>query len=240
MAASVFVIARLGVPGGRLSASGQRRSSGLTGLGPLLAGRGSGSRPPTSGWPRRATGRAPSSSGRGAPTPAPRCGPGFQPAPAAAGRGRGAFPSGDAGRRRRRSARGRAQSPTGPASRAARRAGRMRTFTAFPGRGRRSVGTTRDAAELALAHVVGGAVERRYSRSDLFEQRRVLMDRWAAFVTDSVAPGSGLFEAPLVVSSSGAGGWAERASCPRGWCGLPVGVDSPGDTRAATWPDRAR
>lgn len=45
---------------------------------------------------------------------------------------------------------------------------------------------TRDVAELALAHVVGGAVERSYARSDLFDQRRVLMDRWAAFVTGSV------------------------------------------------------
>ena len=35
-------------------------------------------------------------------------------------------------------------------------------------------GATRDVAELALAHVVGGAVERSYARSDLFDQRRVL------------------------------------------------------------------
>ncbi len=44
-------------------------------------------------------------------------------------------------------------------------------------------GATRDVAELALAHVVGGAVERSYARSDLFDQRRGLMDRWAAFLT---------------------------------------------------------
>ena len=44
-------------------------------------------------------------------------------------------------------------------------------------------GATRDVAEMALAHVVGGAVERSYARSDLFNQRRGLMDRWAAFVT---------------------------------------------------------
>jgi hypothetical protein len=36
---------------------------------------------------------------------------------------------------------------------------------------------------MALAHVVGGAVERSYARSDLFDQRRGLMDRWAAFLT---------------------------------------------------------
>ena len=40
-------------------------------------------------------------------------------------------------------------------------------------------GATRDVAELALAHGVDGAVERSYARSDLFDQRRRLMDRWA-------------------------------------------------------------
>ncbi|MDE2905789.1 MAG: site-specific integrase, partial [Acidobacteriota bacterium] len=48
-------------------------------------------------------------------------------------------------------------------------------------------GATRNVAELALAHVVGGAVERSYARSDLFDQRRVLMDGWAAFVTGAAA-----------------------------------------------------
>ena len=47
-------------------------------------------------------------------------------------------------------------------------------------------GATRDVAEMALAHVVGGAVERSYARSDLFDRRRGLMDRWAAFVTGPV------------------------------------------------------
>ena len=50
-------------------------------------------------------------------------------------------------------------------------------------------GATRDVAELALAHAVGGSVERSYARSDLFDQRRELMDRWAAFVT---GPGAGV------------------------------------------------
>src|SRR5262249_12513541 len=36
--------------------------------------------------------------------------------------------------------------------------------------------------ELALAHAVGGAVERAYRRSDLFEARRVLMEDWAKFL----------------------------------------------------------
>ena len=38
-------------------------------------------------------------------------------------------------------------------------------------------------AEMALAHAVGSSVERSYARSDLFEKRRGLMDRWAAHVT---------------------------------------------------------
>ena len=38
-------------------------------------------------------------------------------------------------------------------------------------------------AEAALAHQVGSAVERSYARSDLFEKRRDLMDRWAEFAT---------------------------------------------------------
>ena len=38
-------------------------------------------------------------------------------------------------------------------------------------------------AEAALAHQVGSAVERSYARSDLFQKRRDLMNRWAAFVT---------------------------------------------------------
>lgn len=39
----------------------------------------------------------------------------------------------------------------------------------------------REVAEAALAHQVGSAVERAYQRSDLFERRRVLMQRWALF-----------------------------------------------------------
>ena len=33
--------------------------------------------------------------------------------------------------------------------------------------------------ELSLAHAVGSQVERAYSRSDLLEKRRELMDKWA-------------------------------------------------------------
>ena len=39
-------------------------------------------------------------------------------------------------------------------------------------------------AEAALAHQIGSDVERSYARSDLFDKRPDLMDRWAAFVTN--------------------------------------------------------
>lgn len=47
--------------------------------------------------------------------------------------------------------------------------------------------TPREVAETALAHVIGGKVERSYMRSDFLEQRRVLMQRWA----DHVSGGTG-------------------------------------------------
>ena len=37
--------------------------------------------------------------------------------------------------------------------------------------------------ELSLAHQVGSAVERAYSRSNLLAKRRELMDRWAKYAT---------------------------------------------------------
>lgn len=40
----------------------------------------------------------------------------------------------------------------------------------------------REAAEMALAHTVGTAVERSYMRTDLFEKRRQLMQAWADYV----------------------------------------------------------
>jgi hypothetical protein len=39
----------------------------------------------------------------------------------------------------------------------------------------------REVCEQALAHLDGSAVERAYRRSDLFEQRRLLMCRWADY-----------------------------------------------------------
>ncbi len=41
----------------------------------------------------------------------------------------------------------------------------------------------RAVAEAALAHVIPDKVEAAYLRSDLFDQRRALMNAWAAFVT---------------------------------------------------------
>ena len=38
-------------------------------------------------------------------------------------------------------------------------------------------------AEAALAHNVGNSTEAAYMRSDLFDQRRALMEVWAAYVT---------------------------------------------------------
>ena len=44
-----------------------------------------------------------------------------------------------------------------------------------------------DVAETALAHRVGSTVERSYARSDLLDQRRVLMERWSNFVAGEAA-----------------------------------------------------
>lgn len=41
----------------------------------------------------------------------------------------------------------------------------------------------REVAEMSLAHKVGSEVERAYARSDLLEKRRLLLDRWGAYVT---------------------------------------------------------
>lgn len=40
----------------------------------------------------------------------------------------------------------------------------------------------RAVLEAALAHTIPNAAEAAYARSDLFEKRRDLMDRWAAFI----------------------------------------------------------
>ena len=41
----------------------------------------------------------------------------------------------------------------------------------------------REVAEAALSHATGNEVERAYARSDLFERRHMLMDRWSQFCT---------------------------------------------------------
>jgi len=43
----------------------------------------------------------------------------------------------------------------------------------------------REVAEMSLAHAVGSDVERAYSRTDLLERRRVLMEKWSEFLTNS-------------------------------------------------------
>lgn len=48
----------------------------------------------------------------------------------------------------------------------------------------------REIAEAALAHVVGGPVERAYRRGDALERRRVLMQAWADFCLASIKGGS--------------------------------------------------
>ena len=45
-----------------------------------------------------------------------------------------------------------------------------------------------EVAELALAHTVGSKVERAYRRSDLFERRRELAERWGSFCGAKAGP----------------------------------------------------
>jgi integrase len=47
-----------------------------------------------------------------------------------------------------------------------------------------------EVREIALAHQVGGIVERSYQRSDLADKRRRLMDEWSRFCAMSVASGA--------------------------------------------------
>lgn len=42
-----------------------------------------------------------------------------------------------------------------------------------------------EVAETVLGHSIGGKVERSYARSDLLERRRIVMEKWGAFVTSS-------------------------------------------------------
>ena len=42
-------------------------------------------------------------------------------------------------------------------------------------------GQPRELAELSLAHCIGNAVEQAYSRSDLLDKRRAVMEAWGAY-----------------------------------------------------------
>ena len=44
-----------------------------------------------------------------------------------------------------------------------------------------------DVAETVLGHRIGSLVERSYARSDLLDRRRIVMEKWATFVTQSAA-----------------------------------------------------
>lgn len=44
-----------------------------------------------------------------------------------------------------------------------------------------------EVAETVLGHSIGGKVERSYARSDLLDRRRIVMEKWAAFVTKAPA-----------------------------------------------------
>ena len=48
----------------------------------------------------------------------------------------------------------------------------------------------REIIEEALAHAVGGQVERAYRRQDALERRRELMEAWADFCAPESAKGS--------------------------------------------------
>ncbi|SEH96704.1 tyrosine-type recombinase/integrase [Paracoccus alkenifer] len=56
--------------------------------------------------------------------------------------------------------------------------------TSFRTWAQEKTGFPREVAEASLAHLVGSEVERAYSRSDLFDKRRRLMNAWAAYVTN--------------------------------------------------------
>ena len=61
--------------------------------------------------------------------------------------------------------------------------GPCRTGSARPsGTGRVRTDHRWEVIEAALAHVVRNRVEAAYARSDLFEQRRVLIDDWARYL----------------------------------------------------------
>ena len=62
---------------------------------------------------------------------------------------------------------------------------------------------TREVAEAALAHTVGNQVEAAYRRSDLFEKRRLMMEKWARYCQQVPAEGrSKVLEMKLIPSKA--------------------------------------
>ena len=49
-----------------------------------------------------------------------------------------------------------------------------------------------EIAEMAIGHKVGGSVERAYRRTDYLDQRRILMQRWAKFISTYTDEGVGV------------------------------------------------
>ena len=47
-----------------------------------------------------------------------------------------------------------------------------------------------NVAEMALAHAIGDKVEAAYRRGDLFERRKLMMEKWASFVAPPHPPRS--------------------------------------------------
>jgi hypothetical protein len=45
--------------------------------------------------------------------------------------------------------------------------------------------TPREVSEAALAHTIRNKAEAAYARSDLFEKRRALMERWAQHISEN-------------------------------------------------------
>ena len=51
---------------------------------------------------------------------------------------------------------------------------------------------------MALAHAIGDKVEGAYRRGDLFDKRRLLMERWAAFCMDAAGVDASLVKKPAL------------------------------------------
>ncbi len=57
-------------------------------------------------------------------------------------------------------------------------------------------------SEAALAHTLGNSTEQAYARSDLFEQRRELMQLWADYLTSDQGNAEAILTMPMPLSSS--------------------------------------